>query len=82
MLVGPFRLCSLLYYCYVNRDTTVKGLIVTGQGKHFSLGLDVDFLVNQTEEYLEDFRAKNARLYWRLFVFPIPTVAVMNGKLS
>ena len=85
-LVGPsqiaFRLCSLLYYCNVNRDTTVKGLIITGQGKHFSLGLDVDFLGNQTEEYMEDFRAKNAKLYWRLFVFPIPTVAVMNGKLS
>ena len=71
-----------MYYCNVNRDTTVKGLIITGQGKHFSLGLDVDFLGNQTEEYMEDFRAKNAQLYWRLFVFPIPTVAVMNGKLS
>ena len=58
----------------------MKGLIIQGQGKHFSLGLDLDFLGTQTDEYIDDFIAKLSQLFWRLYIFPIPTVAAMNGK--
>ena len=79
MTVNIFHVKALLY---ANRDTTVKGLIIQGQGKHFSLGLDLDYLNTMNEEYLEQFQTKTSELFWRLSIFPIPTVAAVNGKLS
>src|SRR5207248_1005303 len=57
-------------------------LIVTGAGKAFCAGLDLDnlkSLVGKThEENLKD-SAFMARLFRRIYEFPLPTIAAVNG---
>jgi enoyl-CoA hydratase/carnithine racemase len=53
-------------------------LIVTGSGKFFSNGLDVEFL-GANPEKLAWYITEVQKVLARLLVFPLPTVAAVNG---
>ena len=63
-------------------QSSAQILILTGAGKAFSAGMDLDELqlvANKThEENLTD-SARMARVYRRLYDFPKPTIAAVNG---
>ena len=62
-----------------NRDAAVAGLVVTGRGSIFSAGLNVgEVLDNDAERTGVLLDALNTALV-RLFAFPKPTVAAING---
>ncbi|MHC1727704.1 MAG: enoyl-CoA hydratase/isomerase family protein [Syntrophobacteraceae bacterium] len=63
----------------IEASETARAVILTGRGKFFSFGFDIpEFMKYSREEfsrYLEKFR----RLYARIFMFPKPVVAALNG---
>ncbi|MDM2420325.1 enoyl-CoA hydratase/isomerase family protein [Mycobacteroides abscessus] len=60
----------------VERDA--QGLITTGEGKFFSNGLDLDWLMAHVDK--ADWYAGEVQgLLARLLTFPLPTVAAVNG---
>lgn len=63
------------------RNRNIRGLIITGQGKIFSLGLDVEYFRTQTPEYVAATRCMNGQVYRRLMLLPVPTVAAVNGMV-
>ena len=65
-----------MLYCRIEGATC---LLLTGTGKYFSLGLDLNWIMQQrTEMYLE-FTEQFFLLVWRLLTFGLTTVAVLNG---
>jgi len=62
----------------VERTTGATALITTSEGKFFSNGLDLEWLaqnMNQASSLTSAFE----RFLARLLVFPIPTIAAING---
>lgn len=55
-----------------------KVLITTGAGKHYSNGLDVDFMAANPSETLGYVQSVE-RVLARILTFPAPTVAAVNG---
>eukprot|EP01127_Copromyxa_protea_P007106 TRINITY_DN17024_c0_g1_i1.p1 TRINITY_DN17024_c0_g1~~TRINITY_DN17024_c0_g1_i1.p1 ORF type:complete len:248 (-),score=73.38 TRINITY_DN17024_c0_g1_i1:33-776(-) len=55
-----------------------KALAITGTGKYFSNGLDLAWM-GKNQSAMEDFLDALWKLQARLLVFPIPTVAIING---
>ena len=63
-------------------DDAVRALVLTGSGKVFCSGLDLSELQTIRERSTEDNRADSAalaRLLERLYTFPKPVVAALNG---
>lgn len=54
-------------------------LVTTGEGKFFSNGLDLVWMRDQDAGTLGPFVASFQRLLARVLVFPVPTVAALNG---
>ena len=54
-------------------------LVVTGEGKYFSNGLDLPVITGYGPEEATAFGLELMRGMGRLLVFPIPTVAAVNG---
>ncbi|KAK3742755.1 hypothetical protein QZH41_018964, partial [Actinostola sp. cb2023] len=63
----------------VESNTDVKFLIITGEGKFFSNGLDLDKIVQLNEEDMETFLYDIHSLHARILTFPLPTIAALNG---
>jgi Delta3-Delta2-enoyl-CoA isomerase len=62
------------------KNSNVKGLILTGKGHSFSTGLDTSGLIeNYSEEKTNFFFKTFDLLLFRLFVFPKPLIAAING---
>jgi len=65
----------------IERSTSAT-VIMTGAGKAFCAGMDLDELKTLTgrthEENLKD-SARMAKLFRRLYDFPLPTIAAVNG---
>ncbi|MEU9808012.1 enoyl-CoA hydratase/isomerase family protein [Mycobacterium sp. NPDC050853] len=59
-------------------DETPAALVVTGSGKFFSNGLDVDFLGTNPDK-LSWYITEVQKILARFLVFPTPTVAAVNG---
>ncbi|MBB4855546.1 enoyl-CoA hydratase/carnithine racemase [Mycobacteroides chelonae] len=59
-------------------DEAPSALVVTGCGKFFSNGLDVDFL-GANPDKLSWYITEVQKILARLLVFPAPTVAAVNG---
>ncbi len=60
-------------------DANVKALIITGKDKFFSFGLDIPEFLNYSKDDFVRFVTKFADLYTRLFLFPKPVIAALNG---
>nr|KAG5702846.1 hypothetical protein BaRGS_001928 [Batillaria attramentaria] len=57
-----------------------KGVVTTGEGKFFSNGIDLDWMgkeenAEKVPTFMEDFQ----KLLARILIFPLPTVAAING---
>jgi len=60
-------------------DASVRAVILTGQGKFFSFGLDVPELYPLPRERFHEFLIAFTDLYATLYAFPKPVVAAING---
>ena len=69
-LAGKLRGCA---------DSDAGALLVTGEGKIFSAGVDLMRLVDGGAEYVRAFLPALNRLCETLFSFPKPVVAAVNG---
>lgn len=56
-----------------------KVLITTGAGKHYSNGLDVDWMSGRSSEEITDYVNSVEKVLGRILTFPAPTVAAING---
>ena len=54
-------------------------LLITGTGKAFSVGLNVQTIMAYQPEQMATFNKEIRRLYGRLVNFPLPTIAAING---
>ncbi len=60
-------------------DPAVQTCILTGHGSFFSFGFDVPGFMSHTEEAFSAFLERFTRFYTKLFTFPKPVVAALNG---
>jgi enoyl-CoA hydratase len=58
---------------------TPSAVVITGSGSIFSAGVDLYRFLDGGEEYLDRFFKALTRCFYRLFVFPRPVVAAING---
>lgn len=63
-------------------DPRVDGVVLTGRGKFFSFGFDVPELLGMPREELRFFLTRFTSTLRRLFVFPMPVVAAVNGHAT
>lgn len=60
-----------------NQD--VRALVLTGRGKFFSFGFDIPEFLSFPRERFAEFVTDFTKLYMRLFLYPKPVVAALNG---
>jgi enoyl-CoA hydratase len=61
------------------RNTTAQAVVLTGQGRMFSAGVDLIRLAEGGAPYVRRFLPALHRLYDAVFFFPKPVVAAING---
>jgi enoyl-CoA hydratase len=61
------------------RDSAAKAVVLTGQGKIFSAGVDLKRLSEGGAAYVHEFLPALHRLYDAVFYHPKPVVAAING---
>lgn len=61
------------------RDAPAKAVVLTGQGRMFSAGVDLVRLSDGGADYVRRFLPALHRLYDAVFFFPKPLVAAVNG---
>lgn len=54
-------------------------MVLTGEGKFFSTGLNLNFLMNASEEQRAQFGERILATFRRLILFPVPVVGALNG---
>ncbi len=59
--------------------TDAKAVVLTGTGSCFSAGLDLKRILDGGEPYVRELLAAVRRVVARLFTFPLPVVAAING---
>lgn len=60
-------------------DESQKALLLTGEDKNFSQGLDLDYLLNIPQADFMQFVENTMVMAVRLLTFPVPVVGVVNG---
>lgn len=63
----------------VEAEPGAGGLVITGDGKFFSNGLDLGWVMGQSPAVALDFFLDFNAFLHRLLVFPMPVVAAVNG---
>ena len=74
------ELCDVLTARFAElRKSGQKAVILTGQGKIFSAGVDLKRLSSGGAEYIRQFLPALHRLYEAIFFHPRPVIAAING---
>jgi enoyl-CoA hydratase/carnithine racemase len=63
----------------LEKDETTAVILLKGDGKFFSFGFDVPEFLTYTRDEFERFLLKFTDLYHYIFLYPKPTIAVING---
>lgn len=63
----------------IESDPEATTLVTTASGKHYSNGFDLEFLGGLELEELMAFMHRTSAALARILVFPVPTVAAING---
>lgn len=63
----------------VEENKTCKGFMSIGEGKFYSNGIDLEWLTNVSAEELIKFSHDLNALLLRIVMFPVPTMAAVNG---
>lgn len=63
----------------VYSDASINALIITGEAKSFSQGLDIEYLISAGQEGAAKFIDECMVMVGRLLTLPIPSVAAANG---
>ena len=63
----------------VRKDDDVRALVLTGTGSFFSFGFDIPEFLSYPKEEFTRFLVDFTGLYRRIFLFPKPVVAGLNG---
>jgi len=61
------------------RKSDEKAVVLTGQGKIFSAGVDLKRLSGEGADYIRQFLPALHRLYEAVFFHPKPVIAAING---
>jgi enoyl-CoA hydratase len=77
--IGPTFLDRLSSQLDVLERSGARALVVTGEGKAFSAGLDLPQLVTLDLPGLQRFIRRFSEVMLRVFQLPIPVVAAVNG---
>lgn len=63
----------------LSKDKGVCAVILTGQGSFFSFGFDVPGFMDYKKKAFERYVRKFSKLTQRIFLFPKPVIAALNG---
>ena len=63
----------------VEQNSAVSAVVLTGRGSFFSFGFDIPELLTYPRHRFHDFLTDFTAFYARLFLFPKPVVAALNG---
>ncbi|XP_033755080.1 enoyl-CoA delta isomerase 1, peroxisomal-like [Pecten maximus] len=63
----------------VERNTKCRAMITTGEGKFYSNGIDLEWMMTVDSEAIVKFQKALENIMWRVMHFPLPTVAAING---
>ncbi len=63
----------------LERDAQVRAVVLTGQGKFFSFGLDVPELYPLPKDVFARFLHDFTDLYTEIYLYPKPVIAALNG---
>ncbi len=63
----------------VEADESASAVVLTGEGKFFSNGLDLEWMTEAGEESTRLVVERLQALYMRLLAFPVPVIAAVNG---
>jgi len=63
----------------LEKTTGACALVITAEGKHFSTGLDLNWLMKKPASEFCDFLRLFQKLLLKLLAFPAPTIAAING---
>ena len=69
---------------YLNHPPSYEdavSMVTTSEGKHFSLGLELELLAGSSYSEFMKYMSDVQDLFRRLFTFPLVTVAAVNGML-
>jgi enoyl-CoA hydratase/carnithine racemase len=65
----------------LEKDESVRGVILTGAGKFFSFGFDIPEFLGFTKGSFVDYLTSFTDFYTQVFVFPKPVIAAVNGHV-
>lgn len=60
-------------------DPKTRVVILTGNSRVFSAGVDLKRLVTEPVEYVEDFLPAIRQMFWRVVSFPKPLISAISG---
>ena len=66
--------------CLSCRYEDATCLVTMGIGKYYSVGLDLEWMGTLSQNELTQFSNESQKLLCRILVFPLVTVAALNGK--
>ena len=64
----------------IEKDASIRGLLINSTGPHFSAGIDLGGLLEVTPAYMAATLPQKQRMYSRFESFGIPVVAAIQGR--
>jgi Delta3-Delta2-enoyl-CoA isomerase len=69
-------------FAELENDTSVKAVVLTGEGKFFSFGFDIAKLLSYTKSDFVRFLEKFTAFHSYLFLYPKPVIGALNGHAT